>query len=411
MKRLIETIFGGVLTDCGGNVAITFALSAPMLIGGAAFMAETSYDFWRHNHLQAVADAAAYAAAIETRSGSSPSVVTSAAMDAATSNDWSPDGNSIQVNSPPTSGAHLSAQAVEVKLSENEPRFFSTLFSSDPLVTKARAVAIYQTAANACVLALNKTAHQAVQVQGNSRLALNGCDVVSNSVADDALIAWGSANLSAECAISSGGITNKNNITLTGCPAAITQAPRVADPFANLPTPSPGAAQSIPKNPKGAVTLSPGSYAGGMNLNGNVTLQPGVYYVSGGNFSVNANAVVSGSAVTIYLASGSNVSMNGNATVQMTAPTSGTYAGMLFFGDRNGGGSNIFNGDARSTLTGDIYFPSQQVAYQGSFSGNGGCTHIVADTVAWSGDASLAVDCSAQGMAAIPARQLVKIVE
>lgn len=408
LHNLCKTTFSCFLKRRDGNVALTFALAAPVLIGGAAFMTETSYEFWRHNHLQSVADAAAYAGAVENRSGSSLTVVTSAATNAATSNGWAADGNDIEVNTPPTSGSHISAKAVEVKLSERLPRFFTALFTSDPLVARARAVAVYETAANACVLALNKTAHRAVEVQGNSSLTMDGCDIVSNSVADDAMFVWGSSTLSTECAVSSGGIANKNNITLTGCPATITQAPRVADPFADLPTPSPGAAQSIKKNQQ---TLSPGHYASGMDLKGTMTLLPGTYYVSGGDFKVNGGAVVSGTGVTIYLASGSNVSMNGNATVSMTAPTSGTYSGVLFFGDRNGSGSNKFNGDAHSSFTGDIYFPSQDVAYSGNFSGGGGCTHIVADTVDWGGNAKLAVDCSDKGMAKIPARQLVKIVE
>src|SRR6185503_8131347 len=124
---------------------------------------------------------------------------------------------------------------------------------------------------------------------------------------------------------------------------------------------------------------------------GNVVLSPGVYYVSGGNFSVTANANVSGSGVTIYLAAGAQVLMRGNASVNMAAPTSGTYSGILFFGARNGSGDNTFNGDASSHLTGDLYFPSENVSYLGNFSGTNGC--------------------SAQGMTAIPARQAIKIVE
>jgi hypothetical protein len=204
--------------------------------------------------------------------------------------------------------------------------------------------------------------------------------------------------------------------TCTAWPAVLLsarmQAPRVPDPFGNLPTPSPGPKQTIPQgNNKNGLTLQPGSYTSGMNLNGNVTLSPGVYYVSGGAFYVNANAVVSGSGVTIYLAPGANVNMNGNATVNMTAPSSGTYSGVLFFGDRSGSGNNSFNGTATSSLTGDLYFPTQQVTYNGNYSGSGGCTHIVADTVSWSGNTTLAVNCASNGMPRIPSRQSVKLVE
>ena len=71
-----------------------------------------------------------------------------------------------------------------------------------------------------------------------------------------------------------------------------------------------------------------------MNISGTRTMQPGIYVVSGGDFKINANANVTGTGVTIYIKAGTNVSINGNATVNLAAPTSGTYSGMLFFGDR-----------------------------------------------------------------------------
>ncbi|HXA39193.1 MAG TPA: pilus assembly protein TadG-related protein [Phenylobacterium sp.] len=391
---------------------MVFALSMPLLMGGAGLVAETSFDYFQKNHLQAAADAAAYAGALEDRAGSSAATIAAAANAQATSNGWSSSSGTITVNSPPASGANLTPNAVEVLLTMNAPRFFSAVFSSQPITVSARAVAIAQTAANACILALDKTAPAAVQVQGNSTLNLTGCDVMSNSVASNAVDVWGSAKLMADCVMSAGGITNKSGLTLTGCFAGITQAPRVADPFAGLPTPSPGQNRSIPNGNKGTTTLQPGSYSNGMSLSGTVVLSPGTYYVSGGNFSVNANANVSGSGVTIYLVAGSQVTMRGNASVSLAAPTSGTYSGILFFGDRAAaGGSNTFNGDAASSFTGDIYFPTQQVSYLGNFSGTNGCTQIVADQVQWSGNATVAVNCSSYGMAAIPGRQAVTLVE
>ena len=393
---------------------MVFALSMPLLMGGAGLVAETSFDYFQKNHLQAAADAAAYAGALEDRAGSSAATIAAAANAQATSNGWSSSSGSITVNSPPASGANLTPNAVEVLLTMNAPRFFSAVFSSQPITVRARAVALAQTAANACILALDKTAGGAVQVQGNSTLNLTGCDVMSNSVASNAVNVWGSAKLMADCVMSAGGITNKAGLTLTGCLAGITQAPRVADPFAALPAPSPGQNRSIPNGNgnKGTTTLQPGSYSNGMSLSGTVVLSPGTYYVSGGNFTVNANANVSGSGVTIYLVAGSQVSMNGNASVTLAAPTSGTYSGILFFGDRTAaGGSNTFNGDASSGFTGDLYFPTQQVSYLGNFSGTNGCTQIVADQVQWSGNATVAVNCSSYGMAAIPGRQAVTLVE
>jgi len=70
----------------GGNVAMIFALSMPMAVGGAGLIAETSYDYFQKNRLQAASDAAAYAAALENRAGSDSGTIRAAAIAQATSN-------------------------------------------------------------------------------------------------------------------------------------------------------------------------------------------------------------------------------------------------------------------------------------------------------------------------------------
>jgi hypothetical protein len=120
---------------------------------------------------------------------------------------------------------------------------------------------------------------------------------------------------------------------------------------------------------------------------------------------------VSGSGVTIYLTGGARVRMNGNAEVNLSAPTSGPYAGILFYGDRTVTGlTNEFNGTAASGLTGALYFPSQAVSYLGNFSGQGGCTQVVARTIVWSGSTSVAMDCSALGLSTVPLVSAVRLV-
>jgi hypothetical protein len=111
------------------------------------------------------------------------------------------------------------------------------------------------------------------------------------------------------------------------------------------------------------------------------------------------------------MAGGASLSMNGNATVNLSAPTSGPYSGILFFGDRSVSGNTYsFNGTASSVMTGALYFPTEAVSYNGNFSGANGCTQIVADTVSWSGNANFNVNCSSYGMSPIPALQAVKLV-
>src|SRR5258707_7062632 len=68
------------------NVAIIFGLSLPLVVGGAGLGVETSYWYFKDLQLQAAADVAAYAAAIEKRSGSNSTVVAATATSTAVSN-------------------------------------------------------------------------------------------------------------------------------------------------------------------------------------------------------------------------------------------------------------------------------------------------------------------------------------
>jgi len=392
----------------GGNVATIFALTLPVVVGGAGLGVETSYWYYSSLKLQAIADAAAYAGALEKVAGSDTPTITTAATQSATSNGLG--AGTIVVNTPPLSGPNTAKKAVEVIVNQNLDRIFTSIFTQTQVPEQARAVALITDASKACVLALNPSASQAALFSGNTSVKLTGCSVMSDSIASDAIKLQGSAALQADCLITVGGVSLSTAPTMV-CKAPITKALPAADPFASLPTPAAtNPCQSV-NSGKSSQTLQPGTYCSGMNIKGTVTLSPGVYVLQGG-LSINAGAVVSGSGVTIFMSGSNTVSVNGNATVTLSAPTSGTYSGVLFYGDRTGSAAqSTFNGTANSLLTGAIYFPRQLVSYLGNFSGQNGCTQVVADTIQWSGNSTINQNCSSLGMKDIPASQSVAVVE
>ncbi|TGT96165.1 hypothetical protein EN806_52715, partial [bacterium M00.F.Ca.ET.163.01.1.1] len=380
---------------------------------GAGFGMETSYWYYSSLKLQAIADAAAYAGALEKIQGSDTATITAAATTSAASNGLG--SGTIVVNTPPTSGPNTAKKAVEVILNQNLDRMFTSIFTQTKVPEQARAVALITDASKACNLALNPSASQAMLFSGSTSVKLNGCVVMANSIASDALKVQGSAGLQADCLISAGGVVLNNPVT-TVCKSPITQALPAADPFASLPAPAAtGGCKNVNGN-KTTQTIQAGTYCSGMNLNGNVALSSGTYVVQG-NLKINAGAVITCAApctngVTIFMAGSNTVSINGNASVTLSAPTSGTYSGVLFYGDRTGtAAQSTFNGTADSLLTGAIYFPRQQVNYLGNFSGVNGCTQVVADTIQWSGNSTINQDCSSLGMKDIPAAQAVAVVE
>ena len=394
-------------SDTKGNIGIVTALAIPLLAGAAGFGVETAFWYHKDLELQQAADKSAYTAAIEKRAGSSTSKILSTATAIATANGYQP--GTLAVHYPPIAGTYAgNPRAIEVNLSIELPRYFTGMFLDQNVTENVRSVALMQTAANACILALSTSAANAALFSGSADLNLAGCTVMSNSLTSDSVKVQGSAKLTTDCIIAVGGVSLTSGAHVTVCPSPITQAPPAADPFANVPVP--GTSGPTFANASGAV-LQPGNYTNGMTLSGTKTLSPGVYVVSGGDFKVNANANISGSGVTIYIKAGSGVHVNNTATLNLSAPTSGTYSGMLFFGDRSGTENIAFNGVAASKLTGAIYFANQDIKYLGNFSGNGGCTQVVGKTVEWSGNTSINQDCTAYGMKTIAALQMVKLVE
>ncbi|MDI7776560.1 pilus assembly protein TadG-related protein [Asticcacaulis sp. EMRT-3] len=395
--------------DNGGNITMLFALTAPVVIAGAAFGVEIGGWYFDQVRLQQMADVAAYAAAVEERAGSDLNVVTTAATAAAMKNDFDSSRDTLVLNTPPTSGIHQDNHSVEVLLSRHETRYFTGLFDSSPVSVSTRSVATFETAANACVIALDPAAPQSVYVSGSAMLNLVGCNIMANSIASDAIYSQGSSTVSVPCLMTAGDVSLSGPLTETACDAPMTQLAPVADPFKSVPEPADsGACQS--SNGK---TLQPGRYCNGLSLNSTITLNPGVYIIDGGTLKANGNASITGAGVTFVLASNAQVSFNGNAVLNLSAPTSGPYAGLLFFGSRSNSTSSsvTLNGASSSVMTGAIYFPNQTVSYTGDFAGANGCTQLVARVVQWSGNASLAADCSAYGMASLPVGGVVKIVE
>lgn len=161
------------------------------------------------------------------------------------------------------------------------------------------------------------------------------------------------------------------------------------------------------------VTLQPGTYYGGITINGNsgspdVTFSPGTYYIGGGGLQVSGQCSLHGSGCTFYNTSDTSslgsssgpVSIGANygdsVHCDLSAPTSGSLKGVLFFQDSSIGGSSgsgwwrsfgsssasscTCKGDSSSTFNGALYFPGASLAFGGS-SGSSGYTIVVADSV------------------------------
>jgi hypothetical protein len=127
-----------------------------------------------------------------------------------------------------------------------------------------------------------------------------------------------------------------------------------------------------------------------------VTFTPGQYIFTGAGLSVTGNAVISGTGVLFYFTNAATVSITGNPDIHLTAPSSGTYAGILMYQDPNdtnvGPFPNgpIFGGDGCSVYSGALYFPSDQLTFFGNSTATSSATGptyavVISDSLAFSG--------------------------
>ncbi|MBD3805454.1 MAG: hypothetical protein IE919_19815, partial [Thioclava sp.] len=208
--------------------------------------------------------------------------------------------------------------------------------------------------------------------------------------------------MSTECVYTVGGAVTTSGLTLSGCDVPVERVPPTADPFASVTEPDNMQIQQLPcrsleyisnatytfdRLPSGQEAIR---FCGGLDIKGNVTLKPGLYILDGGDFTVTAGANLSGSGVTLLLVNGAAAKLTGNGNIDLSAPTSGPYAGLLFFGSRETTGLvHEITGNTDSTLQGNIYMPTGQVAFTGNSSVSGGCTQIVADQVVFTGNSAM----------------------
>jgi len=411
ISRSVNMVLSRCWRSSSGNVAIISALAMPCLVGFCGMGADAGYWYYRQRVLQGAADVTAYNGAIALSAGTSASAIVSGGSSDATANGWHSSQGTITVNTPPATGSYAgNANSVEVILTENEPRFFSNLFSSSTVSISARAVANYKVNGNACILALDKTAKTALQFWGHNSSTFTDCNVMSDSLNNQSLGVSGDSTVTVPCALAVGTVYVNSTLNLTSCKSPQSDQQPVPDPYANVSPPD-TSGPCLPNN-----SYAPGKHCGGMSIKDTETLSPGVYIIDGGTFSMNANANLTGTGVMFYLTNGATLQFNGNAVFNLSAPTTAPYpggeSGILFFSDRNQAtATQTFNSTASSVLTGALYFPTQALTLNGDFVGADGCTQMVADTITYSGNATLSGDCSAYGMNTIPVPGGTTLVE
>ncbi|MEE8272901.1 MAG: hypothetical protein V3R98_14410 [Alphaproteobacteria bacterium] len=391
---MIATLFSrrtgaAFLRDRSGGVFIYTAIILPLLIGVAGLSIDVVIWHAHSRIVRTIADAAAMAGALELVRSDGVQLQAAALSDAIVNGLDSGQGDSMTVNNPPLGGSYTGVDAVEVIVQRPAPMFLAQLFLGAPATISARAV-VRVDANDTCVYALNPTVASAVKVAGGAQVVMP-CGVMANSTNNRAVTVSGAGSCLDATEIRIVGDYSGNCLI----PAPTTGENPAADPLAALPPPSydPSCITGKTKvNAGETLYLSPDHYCGAIEVSGNGTLifQPGTY-ILGGGLKFNANSVVSGTDVTFYLKNTSgqsdNVIIAGGADVDLRAPTTGNYAGILFFQDPNAtaGVNHNFTGGSTQTLDGILYFPTHDLSFSGGSITDNSPTMIIADTIHFTG--------------------------
>src|SRR4051812_320717 len=388
--RCIPRSLSRFLRDKSGNYVMITALMAPVLLGGAGLATEGGLWYYVHQSVQGAADSSALSAANMASLNAVRSPTTQAQSVAATYGYVNGTaGATVTVNRPPATGAYTgNNQAIEVIVTTQQPRLLSAIFAAGAVSLTGRAVALPGNAGTGCVLSLNPAASGGVTSKGTSGITLTQCSVYDDSSDTSALVNGGSATIDALSVNVVGQISGGAGITTSqGVHVGISP---IADPYADVVMPTPGACDYNNKTYKTTITIDPGVYCNGIQLNAGavVTMNPGIYFIDRGSLQMAGGSTLQGDGVTIIFTSstGNNyadATINGGATLAITAPTTGPTAGIAIFGDRSMPTSTTFkfNGGDNQVLGGAVYVPHGTLQYAGGNNANTNCTQIIADTV------------------------------
>jgi hypothetical protein len=361
----------------------------------------TDFSFMQHqkNMMQTAADSAAMAGSEELSYGD---MVAAGKADAAV-NGYTDGASSVTVtiNNPPSTGPNAANSAyVEAIVSKPEPTYFMRALGVGTLTVSARAVAYEGNGPN-CIYVMDPSASGAFSANGN--VAVNSsCGLLVDSSSSSGLSVNGNVTITAPNIGVVGNYSQNGNSTLTPTPK--TGVIAASDPLAYLQAPTVGSCAHTNFSLNGnngssgsPYQMYPGTYCGGISVNGNSTLHfnAGTYVLAGGGMNINGNSTMSGTGVTFYNTTGTGgygaITLNGNSQANFSAPTSGSLAGILFFQDRSipaGAAGSTINGNSSSTFDGAIYFATTTVNFNGNSSANG-YSILVADKLVLNGNSSL----------------------
>jgi Flp pilus assembly protein TadG len=411
--------------DRRGNSLAIAGAALPLVLGSAGLASDTiQWTLWKRQ-LQRAADSAAMAGVYAKASGNAVGTCT----DISGSTYSNPVAYDLKKNyklkmtptcvvtNPPASGTYASdANAVRVALAISRKLSFSGLFMSTPPTIRATALATVVPSGVYCVVSLENGAVTGINATGSTDVDL-GCGMITNSTSMTAAVATGSSEVTASPIAAVGGIpasTHWGDGTILQ-PFTLAQE----DPFANVDVPAydPASCGDFPNNHQNGPAVHVDNPTGvrcfddDMDINGTVTLDPGVYILDAADLVMTNNqgrlsctgctiiftsstAATDPSSIGVPNVNGGRLNLEAPDT-GCTRGTAGCYDGIMMYQDRRAPVDNAFtiNGNNGSTLEGAFYFPRADFTYNGNAGMTTTCLQIVTKRVQFTGSSAISNVC------------------
>jgi hypothetical protein len=264
---------------------------------------------------------------------------------------------------------------VQVIITSHVSTYFASIVGISQLTNRVQAVARArppQALFNGnAVVGLAPTACKAVEFQGNAQMTITGSGIFVNSNCSCAQTAAFFNN-------SGAGTLHVPYIQSVGC---VKYKDGAVD-AGNIQT----GVQPLPYPPSWLPPIPACDYTWN-SLSGSRSLQPGVHCVNG-NFTINANDVLTGNGVTIVVYG--EVRWNGG-TVTLSAPASGPTVGLLLYLPITNNNSITFNGNASWDIRGTILAPASDITINGTQDGFSLHSQIIGYTVKLTGNGNTTI--------------------
>lgn len=405
---------GSLLHDRRGSVALIAAIMAPVMIILMVIAIEVTSWSLTKMETQRLADAVAWAGALQYIATNNAETATLSAVQLAeingvggsTAPEWdstnltTTDGfttvNVVQGN---TGGSPTTLTAI---VTQSVDKSMSLTLSGNNAPLMISAVSTMQITSTGvgppnCLSALGGGGPDgnSISMSFSSQVFGNDCFIRANggiALSDSAIL-----NVAGTYAI--GPITTSGSSYVAGGETTITTP--VTDPYAKY-SPLVKAFSSLSSGgtnetllSSNQATIGPGTYSNiTVAQSAILTMQPGLYIVNG-DVNLSNSSQMQGTGVTIV--SSGSLTVTGSAIVALIPPdTNATTGGIpgFVFASR----SNAFSGFGGSSSLPDggiIYYPNGNITLSGSFvSGESGCTQFLANGIIMSQSAKITTDCT-----------------